>query len=191
VLHYGVTDIEATPELAAGLDRTRTLLAAPPNLGGLTDAQQAAVLEIRDAQAAMLAIFDTLRAIPGLAVVPALPHISAWHLTLCGWRNPGTKTGADPQARAQLHADLDHPTGADGGVLDLTWIPAARDAIATVLAEAGWQLEPARRRIKLRGGDLPMWLPIDAPDTTPAVQDPQPWRVRPAVTIDPDFLKED
>jgi hypothetical protein len=105
--------------------------------------------------------------------------------------------GPDPEAPIQhlvfereLHADLDHPTGADGGVLDLTWIPAARDAIAAVLAGAGWQLDPSRRRIKLRAGELPMWLPVTAPDTAPAVDAPRPWSVTPAITIDPEFEEQ-
>jgi hypothetical protein len=186
MLHYGVTDVEAAPDLHDGLARTRAVLAAPPPLDGLTEAQQGAVLEIRDTATAMLAIFDTIRAIPGLAVVPALPHICAYHLALCGWR----PTGHHPDARALLHADLDRPTGADGGVLDLTWIPAARDAIAAVLAGGGWNLDRSRRRIKLRAGELPMWLPVNAADTAPAVDAPQPWHVTPAITIDPDFEEQ-
>jgi hypothetical protein len=187
MLHYGVTDVEAAPDLHDGLARTRAALAAPPHLDGLTEDQQAAMLEIRDTAAAMLGIFDTIRSVPGLAVVPALPHICAYHLALCGWRRTGAH---DPNSRALLHADLDHPTGADGGVLDLTWIPAARDAIAAVLAGAGWQLDPSRRRIKLRAGELPMWLPVTAPDTAPAVDAPRPWSVTPAITIDPDFEEQ-
>jgi|GEM_PF-2931900 len=187
MLHYGVTDVEAEPDLHDGLARTRAVLAAPPHLDGLTPAQQGAVREIRDTAAAMLAIFDTIRAVPGLAVVPALPHICAYHLALCGWRRTGAH---DPAARGLLHADLDHPTGADGGVLDLTWIPAARDAIAAVLAGAGWNLDRSRRRIKLRGGALPMWLPAAADDTAPEVDVPRPWRVTPAITIDPEFEEQ-
>ena len=184
-MHFGVTDVEAAPDLAAGLDRARALLHGTPNLDGLTPAQQAAVVEIRDAQAATLAIFDTVRGITALGCVPALPHICAYHLTLCGWR----RTGHDSTAESGLRADLEHPTGAEGHPLDLTWIPAARDAIAAVLAADGWACHPGKRRIRLcDNAGTPVWVPIDAPDPTPPrFEEPKPWQVIPAITIDPDF----